>query len=98
MREDAVLVGALLPACGGGPASQETPPGSGYRVSGAITLAGAPAQGTVVDIDGSGIWTATTDSLGHFAIDDVPGGAHTLAASQSNVDGSFSERQASLDV
>jgi hypothetical protein len=52
----------------------------------------------VVSLDSSGILTATTDALGRFAIDGVPVGEHMLDASRSNDDGSFSERQASLQV
>lgn len=101
MIRSVVLVGALLPACSSGPLNGGTTNGgttTGYRVSGEITFVGAPASGAVVDIDGSGVWTATTDALGRFAIDAVPGGSHTLDASHSNDDGSFSERQASLQV
>jgi len=87
---------ALLAACGNDPANQGST--NGYRISGDITLAGAPSSATVVSVDGSGIWTATTDALGQFAIDGVPGGQHTIAASRSNEDGTFSERASALEV
>jgi hypothetical protein len=97
----ASCAGAALAGCGGNMHSErgaDTGAPTGYRVSGQIQRAGAPLAGLSVSVDDVLNWTVVTDAGGNFSIDNVTAGAHGLAVSQQNADGSFSERRNALQV
>jgi len=89
-----LVVVVFLSTCSKNPTDSK----SAYTVRGVVEYAGERAENAVVAIDNTMNWTATTNGNGYFEIRSVSEGEHSLVASKSLADGSFSERTGKIAV